>query len=263
MSKTALITGASSGIGAAFARALARDGYHVIVVARREDRLRALCADITVGRTIRAEALVADLADPTAPATLVASVKDLGMQVDLLINNAGLGHHGAFADGTASQDLQMLDLNVTALTALTRAFLPPMLERQDGAVINVASTASFQPVPYFAIYAASKAYVLAFSEAIALELAPRGVRVLCLCPGATASEFIAVANMQSDLATKAPAMSAEAVVEEALQALRAGRTVHVTGLLNTLGALAPRFAPRGLVSRISGMLFKPSKGRTQ
>lgn len=263
MSKTALVTGASSGIGAAFARQLARDGYHVVLVARRVEKLEALAAELTAmgtaERPVRASVLPADLARPGAADALYAAVTALGLHVDLLINNAGLGVHGPFEDVTAEDDQRTIDLNISALTAMTRAFLPAMLARAQGAVINVASTAAFQPIPFFAVYAASKAYVLSFSEALAEEVAGRGVKVLCLCPGPTVSEFGDHAAFKTDIIDKAPMMTAEAVVAEALSGLRAGRTVQVAGLLNALSAMAPRFLPRQVIAKVSGTLFKPTK----
>ncbi len=258
MAKTALVTGASSGIGAAFARALARDRHDLILVARRADRLHTLADELRGTHGVRVEVLPADLVKPEAASELAEAVKALGMQVDLLVNNAGMGVHGPMLDLTNEDDARMITLNISALTALTRAFTRGMVERRTGAVINVASTAAFQPVPYFAVYAATKAYVLSYSEALAEELRPFGVNVQCLCPGSTESEFVEVAQFKSDMHTKAPIMSAEAVVAESLGALRAGRSVQVAGVLNQIGTLGPRFLPRALITKISGTLFKPN-----
>lgn len=254
---TALITGASSGIGTAFARLLVKDGYDVILVARRLDRLEALAAELNQGRANAAMAMPADLAKDGAPAELYDRVKAAGRQVDLLVNNAGLGKHGAFAELSHEDDRQMLDLNITALTDLTRAFLPAMVERKSGGVINVASTASFQSVPFMAVYAATKAYVLAFSEALAEEVSKHGVKVLCLCPGPTETEFTAVAEFKSDIFEKAPVMSAEAVAKDGIAAYNAGRAVHVAGLANQVGAVGTRFLPRAIVTKLAGQMFKP------
>jgi hypothetical protein len=259
MSRTALITGASSGIGAAFARALAKDGYDLILVARREDRLRALADEVTAGRAVRAEVIPADLTERDAAQRLFEAVQARGMQVDLLINNAGFGLHGPFGETAWTREQQMIDLNITALTALCKVFLPPMRARRDGGVINVASTAAFQAMPYFAVYAATKAYVLSFSEALAQEAASDGVRVVCLCPGPTESEFTEKAEFKTNLVEKAPFMTAEAVAAEGLAALRAGRVVQVAGFLNTLTAVVPRFLPRGLVTRVTAAVFKPNR----
>jgi short-subunit dehydrogenase len=153
----------------------------------------------------------------------------------------------------------MIDLNITALTAMTRQFVPGMVERKQGGILNVASTASFQPIPFMGVYAATKAYVLSLSEALAEELAPHGVKVSCLCPGPTETEFTAVAEFKTDITEKAPMMSAEAVAAEGLAALRAGRAVQVPGVMNALTAMSPRFLPRGLVTKVTGMLFKPNR----
>ena len=257
MAKTALVTGASSGIGAAYARSLARDRYDLILVARRADRLHALAEELRSQHQVRVEVLPADLLRPEAPDELLEAVGTLGLQVDLLVNNAGMGTHGPFLDQSAQDDQRMLALNVAALVGLTRAFVAGMAARRTGAVINVASTAAFQPVPYFAVYAATKAFVLSYSEALAEELRPFGVTVQCLCPGSTESEFVSVAQFKSDVPNKAPAMTAEAVVEESLSALRAGRAVHVAGVMNQLGALGPRFLPRWAITKITALIFKP------
>lgn len=259
MAKTALITGASSGIGAAFARALAKDGYDVILVARRADRLLALADELKGTRAMRAEVLPADLAVPGAAQKVFEQVQALGLQVDLLINNAGLGTHGPFVESTLEADQKMIDLNISALTSLTRVFLPGMVERRFGGVLNVASTAAFQSIPYFAVYAATKAFVLSFSEALAEEVSGHGVKVSCLCPGPTQSEFADHAEFKTDLVSRVPMMSAEDVVRDGLDALRAGRPVQVAGLMNAMQAFAPRFAPRSVVTKISGLLFRPNK----
>jgi hypothetical protein len=256
---TALITGASAGIGTAFARLLAKDKHDLVLVARRADRLEALRTEIEAAHGVKVLCVPADLNRPEAPAEIAAQVAQAGIQVDILVNNAGLGKHGAFATASWETDRSMIDLNITALTALTHQFLPGMVERKQGGVLNVASTAAFQAVPYMGVYAATKAYVLSFSEALAEEVAPHGVKVTCLCPGPTASEFTAVAEFKTDMAEKAPMMSAEAVAAEGLAALRSGRAVQVPGLMNALTALSPRFLPRGLVTKVTGMIFKPNR----
>lgn len=258
-SKTALVTGASSGIGAAYARALAAQGYDLILVARRADRLQALADELKKAHGNRIEVLPTDLLKRESPTELVRDVASLGMQVDLLVNNAGLGVHGPFVDATADDDARMIDLNIHSLTAMTRAFVPGMIARHSGAIINVASTAAFQSIPFMSVYAATKAYVLSFSEATAEELRPHGITVQCLCPGATESEFAAVAQFKTDAPEKAPTMTAEAVVAESLAALKAGRTVHVAGVLNQLGALSTRLVPRVIATKLAGQLFKPNR----
>jgi short-subunit dehydrogenase len=255
---TALITGASSGIGAAFARQLAREKNDLVLVARRADRLEALAQELEAAHGIKATVLPADLGRTEAPAEVAAELAKRGIKVDLLINNAGLGHHAAFLDAAPQADHQMIDLNITALVALTRQFLPGMVERGQGGVINVASTAAFQPIPFMAVYAATKAFVLSFSEGLAEEVGPRGVKVVCLCPGPTESEFTAVAQLKTDMVEKVSMMTSEAVAAEGLSALKAGRAVQIAGFVNALAALGPRFVPRGIVTKMAGMLFKPN-----
>src|SRR5581483_11195724 len=184
--KTALVTGASSGIGMEFARLLARDGYHVFLVARSEEPLKVMAREIG-----SATVLVADLASPDAP----RHVFDSAGPVDILINNAGFGLSGAFAETDLGRELEMIQVNIAALTALTKLFLKPMIERRSGRIVNVASTAAFQPGPLMAVYYATKAYVLSFSEAVADELRGSGVTVTALCPGPTATGFAERAGM--------------------------------------------------------------------
>lgn len=258
MRKTALVTGASSGIGVEFARQLASTGHDLVLVARRVERLEALASELAASGA-RVEVLPADLTRPEAPAEIEAELAARGLVVDVLVNNAGLGGHGAFATAPWPKDATMIDLNVRALTELTKRFLPGMLERGAGGVLNVASTASFQSMPYFAVYAATKAYVLSFSEALAEEVGPLGVSVTCLCPGPTQTEFVERAEFQSDIIHKAPYMSAAEVASEGLAGLRAGKRVVVPGPLNALQAAAPRFFPRGIYTRIVGAIFKPTQ----
>ncbi len=194
--KTALVTGASAGIGAEFARALAARGSDVILVARSQERLRALADELARDFGVRAEVIAADLTRADAARDLYAEAEVRGLTVDLLINNAGFGTHGPFETLAPARDHAEVMLNVAAVVDLTHLFLPAMLKRGDGAVINVASTASFQPVPYMAVYGATKAFVLSFSEALWAECRGRGVRVLALCPGTTATEFFDVVGTQ-------------------------------------------------------------------
>lgn len=235
---TALITGASSGIGADLAREFAHAGYDVILLARRRDRLDTLAAEL--GRSARV--LVADLAAADAPAQIFAATGP----VDLLVNNAGFGGYAAFASQDIAAQAAMIQVNITALTALTRLYLPAMLERRAGRVLNVASIVGFMPCPGLAEYAASKAYVLALSEALYAELQGSGVTVTCLCPGATETEFAAVAGMRGKLAMRRP-MSATAVAQAGARATLAGQRLIVTGAQNQLTSLLPRLLPRGLL----------------
>ncbi len=254
----ALVTGASSGIGAAFARALHRRGERLILVARRLDRLQALAAELGGSP----ETIAADLAAPGAAERLRAAVESRGLAVDLLVNNAGLGHTKSFVEQPIETVRQMIDVNVGALTELTHAFLPGMRDRRRGRIINVASNAAFQPVPYLAVYAATKSYVLSFTEGLAEELRGSGVSVQALCPGLTATEFLEVAETRRGLLVhRLPLMSAEQVVQASLDGLDRSRLRVVAGLSNRLlGFVVQRLAPRGLSRRVAGRLYRPSAG---
>jgi len=254
----ALVTGASSGIGAAYARGLARRGQRLVLVARRADRLEALAEEL--GGADRATAIPLDLTERDAGERLERELRERGLGVELLVNNAGVGDTGRFQERPLERALQMLDLNARAMVELTRRFLPPMLERRRGAIVNVVSTAAFQPVPYLAVYAASKAFGLSFTEALAGELRGTGIRVQALCPGLTATEFQQVAHTDAVRFNKTAAMAPEEVVEESLRALDRGRLTVVTGLQNRLSLAAQALLPRALVRRVAGELFRPAGG---
>jgi short-subunit dehydrogenase len=255
--RRALVTGASSGIGAAFARALRRRGFSLVLVARRADRLAALSSEL--GGDPAAIAMPLDLTAPDAGERLERALAERGLAVDLLVNNAGLGHTGRFLEQPPEKLAAMLDLNVRALLDLTRRFVPPMAARGSGAVINVVSTSAFQPVPYLAVYAATKVFVLSFTEALADELAGTGVKVQALCPGLTESEFHQTAGTDKVLFTKTGMMSAEAVVERSLRALDRGHLRVIAGWQNRLVAAMQRFAPQRLVRSVAGRLFRPAR----
>ncbi len=248
---TALITGASSGIGLEIARVLAPD-HDLVLVARSAAKLEALAEELGGARVI-----AADLADPAAVAKIAAEVP----AVDVLINNAGVGDFGPFAEADIDKTLGMIQLNVTSLTALARTYLPGMLERGSGRIMNVASTASFQPGPLMAVYYATKAYVLSFSEALAEETRGTGVTVTALCPGPTTSGFQAAAEMELSplVANKKLPTSAE-VAEFGVKAMRKGDAVAVPGVLNKIMASGVRFTPRPVMRRIVHKLqaTKPS-----
>lgn len=251
----ALVTGASSGIGEAFARRLAARGLDVVLVARRTDRLERLAAEIRPsGR--RVEVIPVDLARPEADAALAQEVSRRGLEVGFLVNNAGFGFHGSLVDLDAARQAEMIQVNVAALAALTRRFLPAMLARRAGVVLNVASTAAFQPVPYFATYAATKAFVRAFSEGLAEEVEPHGVRVVCLCPGPTETEFFEAARMTAKF-EGVRMLPVEAVVEAGLRGVESGRRVVVPGLVNAAVARLARFAPGRLVTRLGARIMRP------
>ena len=250
----ALITGASAGIGREFATRLAGRGYDLILTARRRDRLADLATRMRAEHPgIRAEIIVADLADPAAPAQIAAEVRGLGMNVDLLVNNAGVGTHGRFEALPPEREHSEIAVNVTALVALTHAFLPSMLERGRGGVINVASTAAFQPVPYMAVYAGTKAFVRSFSEALHEEVRARGVRVVALCPGPTATEFFG-----TDIAApRGPIRTVRDVVTTGFRAYDAGAPVVIDGASNRLLIALSSLIPRRWATRIAGRIMKP------
>jgi short-subunit dehydrogenase len=254
----AVVTGASAGIGVAFAKHLTTRGYDLLIAARREERLTSLAQELSsIGRKIHT--LAVDLAKIEDCTKLFEAAKKIG-PVDLLVNNAGVGFHGALAEQDPARVLQMLQLNIDALSYLTALFLPEMVLRKSGAIIQVCSTGAFQPIPYMAAYAASKAFVLSFTEALSVELKGTGVSVQTLCPGATSTEFNSTAGVSSDVAGRAPSyMTPEAVVEASLKGLDAGKTLVIPGFLNRQGAFWASVAPRRLATRLAGRLFKPSK----
>lgn len=252
---TALITGASAGLGEAFARALAAEGHDLILTARRADKLDALAAELRAARGVAVRVFAADLGRPDAPERLLADVAAAGLTIDLLVNNAGYGLRGSFAEGEREAQLGIVDLNCRALVALAHGVLPPMLERGSGAILNVASTAAFQPGPWMAIYYASKAFVLSFSEALHEEVRGRGVRVTALCPGPTRTEFAGRAGME-DMGFDRIGADPTAVVRDGLAAMRAGAAVKVSGLANTVAADAVRFLPRVLARKVVGAIQK-------
>ena len=253
---TALITGASSGIGQSFAYALARQHYDLVLVARRQDRLNAVAAkakEIGAGST---EIVASDLTRGGAPVELQARLAAVPIEIDYLINNAGFGTTGRFDRLPLAREVEEIELNVTALIALTKLFLPPMIERRNGTIINVASTAAFQPIPYMATYAATKAFVLSFTEAISVETAGTGVRILALCPGPVRTEFQAVAKNENALMPSFVYLDADTVVRQALAAVARGRRVRINGVMNAIGVLAARLLPRTLVIAIAGRLYR-------
>jgi uncharacterized protein len=255
----ALVTGASSGIGMAFARALRARGERLILVARRRERLERLAAEL--GGEGHATMVARDLAEAGAAERLLAELRARGLAVDLLVNSAGMGHTSRFDLQPAELARAMVDLNVRALTELTRAVLPDMVARGRGRIVNVASNAAFQPIPYMAVYAATKAYVVSFTEALATELRGTGVQVQALCPGITATEFLDVAQTHRGLlVTRMPMMSAEDVVASSLRGLDRGRLRVIAGLANRILAAVQSFVPRGIVRRVAGELYRPRGG---
>jgi len=247
---TTLITGASSGIGAAFARKLAARGRNVLLVARSEDKLIALCNELGRLTSIRAQYVALDLRKPDAADQLVEETKKRELEIEMLINNAGFGSMGDFVKLDLDRELQMIDLNVRTLIALTHKFLMPMRERKRGTIINVASTAGFQAVPYMATYAATKAFVLSFSEALWEENRLHGVHVMALCPGVTETNFFEAADI--DRPPMRTVQTPEEVVDTALRALARHKGTVISGWSNLLTVEAERFVPRRLVIKVAG-----------
>ena len=254
--KTTLITGASLGIGAQFARELAARKSGLVLVARSEDKLRALAAELTAAHGVPVAVVAADLAQPGAAAKVHAETTRRGLRVDVLVNNAGLGMHGRFREIPVTQMSTQIAVNITALMELTYAYLPE-IEAAQGGVIQVASVASFQPIPYMAVYGATKAFVLSFSEALYAEYRDRGVRVLALCPGATDTEFFAVAGDAASGGSKR--VSAAEVVRVGLRAFGADRSYVVQGVANYLAAASSRFFPRAFAARMVAKITQPRK----
>jgi len=251
----ALITGASAGIGMEIAKALAADGENLLLVARREDRLRALADELSGKHNIKVHVLRADLADPAAPNQIFDFTQQNNFAVTTLINNAGFGLRGTFHELDRQRQLDMIQVNVTALTNLTHLFLPSMLENNHGRILNVASIAAFEPGPYMSIYHATKGFVLHFSEGIAEELRSTNVTVSCLCPGPTRTEFGEVSGLGSTIIFKFAA-PVERVTRTALRAMKNKKMVAVHGFGNRAGLFLMRFTPRIVVRRVAGRLQK-------
>ena len=252
---TALVTGASSGLGIAYATELARRGADVVLVARREERLRELADRLTGECGITATVLPADLAASGAAAALHAEVEARGIRIHTLVNNAGYGMHDPFLDADAARTAEMIDLNVNALVALTRAFLPAMAEARRGIVVNIASTGAFAPCPTMAVYGATKAFVLSFTEAVAHEVRPRGVQMLAVCPGATATEFRAVSGLHADR-METGSQTPEQVVAATFHALERGRSGSmVSGARNAVLAKLTGFVPRRLATTMAARML--------
>ena len=254
--RRALITGASSGLGAAYARTLAARGMHLVLVARREGRLRDLAAELDAKHRTRCEVVPADLSRPDEVARVADLAAEDGRGVELLVNNAGFAVAEDVPHTDRERALEMLDLNVRAVADLTYRFLPPMLARGHGAVLNVASVAAFTPVAYMGAYAASKAYVLHFSEALWAEARDRGVTVTACCPGPTRTEFFDVAGVRGWL-RKRRALDPEVVVRRSLKALEKRRPVCVVGFKEKLQVFAVRLAPRRVCVLESRKYFRP------
>jgi uncharacterized protein len=253
---TALITGASGGIGEALARELAAGGHDLVLVARNEDKLRTLAVELAAKHSISADVVAADLGAAGAGVALATQLD--GRQIDVLVNNAGFGDFGEFHQADPAKISQMVALNVATLTDLTRALLPAMVARGSGKVLNVASTAAFMPGPLMAVYYATKAYVLSFSEAVAYELRKTGVTVTALCPGPVASGFQAGADMgDSKLVKGRTLMTAATCAKIAVKAMNAGKPMVIAGFKNKLLAMSPKFMPRRMVPGVVARAQSP------
>lgn len=255
---TALVTGASSGIGEAIARELAGRGHAVTLVARREDRLKALASELSEQHGVEAETAKADLGDARERERLATALEKSGRRVDVLVNNAGFGAHGEFTRVDRERLTEMVRVNVEAVVDLSGHFLPPMVERERGAVINIASVAAFQPLPGSATYAASKAFVLSFSEALRTEVRDKGVTVTAVCPGPVRTEFPEAAGMGA-VEDRTPGivwMSAEDVAREAVDGASRGKRVVVPGTLNRAQSLVGHHAPRSLALPLINRIWK-------
>jgi short-subunit dehydrogenase len=257
--KWALITGASAGIGVALAEELAAGDTHLLLTARRLDRLQQLANDLNQKHGVQTQVFAADLAQREAPRQIHDYVREKGLRIDLLINNAGFGQYGEVHQVDTQRLLDMVEVNCTAVVHLTRLFLPDMVARRSGDILILASTASFQAVPYISTYAATKAFDLFFAEGLAEEVKPYGIRVCALCPGSTESEFHAVAGQEAFTAKNQE--TAEKVARTGLQALAAGKSYVISGLGNYLGAHSQRIVPRRMVTRIAANMFRPGKAR--
>ena len=257
--RAALITGASGGIGEAFARRLASDGRSLVLVARSENKLRSICDEIQTKHNVTAQFVGADLTSPEAEKQVFEGTEKLGLEIDLLINNAGFGSMGDFSGLPLERELGMIDLNIRCLVALTHRYLKGMLERKSGTIINVSSAAGFQPIPFMATYAATKAFVTSFSEAIAEENRPYGIQVLALCPGSTETNFHASAGIDRAMGFKGQE-TAENVVETTMRAIGTGRAKIVSGWTNWLVASAVNVLPNSLITRA---MAKGMRGRFQ
>ncbi|MFZ1864971.1 MAG: SDR family oxidoreductase [Polyangiales bacterium] len=252
--EVALITGASMGIGAELAKLFATDGHDVVLVARSEDKLRSLAQELETAHGIEAHVLASDLSNPAAPAELFAELQSRGIEIDYLVNNAGFGATGAFAALPLQMQLDMIQVNIDALVALSHLALQGMLSRKKGRILNIASTAAFQPGPDMAIYYATKSFVLMFSEGLAEEVKSRGITITAHCPGATATNFSQTAGNDESFLFKLGAAPPDKVARDAYRAMMKGKVVAIEGFMNWLAAFSIRFTPRALARKITRWL---------
>jgi short-subunit dehydrogenase len=267
MSKTALITGATTGIGLELTKLLAADGYDLVLVARHENRLRHIATDLQSQFNASVKVIAKDLAVAGNAENLARQLQEENVSVHILVNNAGFGISGAFTKIDFQLEFEMIQLNVMSLVILTKLFANEMVQRRRGRILNIASTAGFQPGPFMAIYYATKAFVLSFSEGLAEELKDSGVTVTALCPGPTATQFSKRAKMERSALFKGdlmPVLDAAAVAKIGYRGLHKGQRIVIPGLANKIGVLALRFSPRWLVTRVTRHLNKSNlDGRTK
>jgi short-subunit dehydrogenase len=255
--KTALVTGASAGLGLELAQLFAQDGHDVVLVARRKAELEALAAKLTAERGITAHVIPEDLSNAAAPERLVAELARRGLEIEFLVNNAGFGALGPFAELDLRRQLDMVQVNVNALVHLTGLLVPGMIARKSGRILNLGSTAGFQPGPGMAVYYATKAFVNSFSEALAFELRGTGVTATVSCPGATATEFGDVSGNGKSRLFKARVMTAPVVASHAYKAMLAGKSLAIAGVNNKvliqIQRISPRSTVRGIVAKLNSV----------
>jgi short-subunit dehydrogenase len=254
--RTALITGASSGIGASIARSLARRRYDCVLTARRKDRLEALASEIERTHGVRATVVASDLGEHGGAQQLIGSVQELGVQVDVLVNNAGFGVYGPMVLQSEERLTQMIELNMVAVTSLTHHYVRKMVENKRGRVLQVASVGAYQPSPLYAVYSATKSYVLSFSEALNHELYGTGVSVSTMCPGLTATEFDDVAGHKKPKWMKLITMTADDVAEIGIRSMLKGRSVVATGFINKLNAFIVKLMPRSWATTMAQLSMR-------
>lgn len=257
MTKTVLITGVSGGIGKELADRFAKDGYNMVLVARSEDKIQHLAQEYQERYSIQTTVIAKDIAAPGVPQDILAELKEKGIEIDYLVNNAGFGLFGAFKETDLDKETNMIDVNIKALTIMTKLFLPDMIKRGQGGILNVASLVGFLPGPMMAVYYATKSYVLSFTEALEDEVKGTGVTVTALCPGLTSTGFVGRAGMGASKLTKGSIMEAGQVAEEGYRGFMRGKTIIMPGFKNRLFAFVPRVLPRKVITRISGL----SQGR--
>ena len=262
---TALITGASAGLGTEFARLFAADQHDLVLVARRKDRLEALAAELVAAHGIKVHVIAADLLEPAAPQRIVEQVNQQGLQIDFLVNNAGFGSNGVFAELDPAKEVGQVQVNCAAMVVLTRAFLPGMLHRKQGRILNLGSSAGFQPGPFMAVYYATKAFVNSFSEALWYELKGTGVTATLSCPGPIATEFLVIAgNDRSKLAQLGLTLTAAGVARGAYRAMHAGKRRIIQGLGARLAAISAPLSPQPLLlASVASLNRKPAAAQAQ